>query len=290
MSRFRGRKWWAAVVVPALMLGVTVALATPAAAAVGTVTVDSDSQPNVGGDGVETVTAECPANAALIGAGWSVNARVIADEVVPDVVAGTVRVEGRIPDGGPAFANWSVTAKAICATGVTNVVRAQGPSGYDSSSPKNAVATCPFGKKVVGIGYQIGTFAPGQVHVTSVVPTADTVTVTAYEDDNGAVDAAGNNVDWDVTAYAVCATEPFGLERVASPSPAQGTDHTTCPTGKKVLGSAGSLNSAQRDVSISSTQISTYAGFEIASANGVEDRSGANAAWSMSTTAICAFA
>lgn len=290
MSGSMGKRWWAVLVLPAMMLGVPVAMATPAAAAVGTVTVDSDSQPNVGGDGVETVTAECPANAALIGAGWSTNARVIADEVVPDVTAKTVRVEGWIPDGGAAFANWSVTAKAICATGVTGAVRAQGVSGYDDSSPKNAVATCPFGKKVVGIGYQIGTFAPGQVHVTSVVPTADRVTVTAYEDDNGAADAAGNNVEWDVTAYAVCATEPFGLERVPSPSPAQGTDHTTCPTGKKVLGAAPSLTSSLRDVSISSSHISVYAGQEIASAGGVEDRSGATGAWSMSTTAICAFA
>ena len=290
MTSTTGRRWWTAIAIPTLVLGFSVLTAGSASAAVGTITVDSDSQRNLNGDGVESVTAECSNGSALIGSGWSVNARVIADEVVPDVTAGTVRVEARVPDDGPAFTNWSVTAKAICADGVSQIEREEGSSDFDDVAAKSAVAECGFGKKVVGVGFEIETTqAPGQIHVTSVVPAEDTVTVTAYEDDNGATDSAGNDADWAVIAYAVCATEPFGLEYVESPSPAKGTDHTTCPSGKKVIGAAGSLTSSFRDVSMSSTHISVYAGQEIASAGGVEDDFGANLAWTMSTTAICAF-
>jgi hypothetical protein len=289
MTGMTSRRWWAVLAVPALMLGLSVAAAAPAAAAVGTITVDSDSRPNGGGDGVEAVTAECPAGSALIGSGWSVNARVIADEVVPDVTANTVRVEARVPDDGPAFANWSVTAKAICSTGIQNVARQEGRSDLDDLVSTSGVATCGFGTKVVGIGYAIETtLAPGQVHVTSVVPTATTVTVTAHEDDNGAKDAAGNDADWAVKAYAVCAAEPSGLSYVLSPSPANGYDHTTCPAPKKVIGAAGSLSSGFFDVSLNSMYTSVYGGFEIASAAGVEDDYGTNPAWSVATTAICA--
>ena len=289
MTGTKGRRWWSIVAIPTLVLGFSVVTAGSASAVVGTITVDSDSQQNLDGNTVESVTAECPAGSALIGTGWSANSRAVVDEVVPDVVAKTVRAEAWAPDDGASSPTWSVTAKAICATGVTGVDREHGVSGYDTINTKSATATCDFGKKVVGVGYEIGSFAPGQVHVTSVVPAATTVTVSASEDDTGATESNGANADWAVNAYAVCATEPFGLQLVTSPSPAYRTDTTTCPTNKTVIGAAGFINASFPDVAISSMSISTYQGTGLGAATATEDRDGTSSAWTMSTTAICAF-
>jgi hypothetical protein len=271
------------------MLGFSVVTAGPASAAVGTITVDSDSQQNLNGDTVESVVAECPAGSALIGTGWDANSRAVVDEAVPDVAAKTVRAEAWAPDDGTSSPTWSVTAKAICATGVTGVDREHGVSAYDTINTKSATATCDFGKKVVGAGFEIGSFAAGQVHLTSVVPTATTVTVTASEDDTGATESTGANADWAINAYAVCATEPFGLQIVASPSPAYRTDTTTCPANKSVIGAAGFINAAFPDVGISSMSISTYQGTGLAAGSATADRDGTNLAWTMSTTVICAY-
>jgi len=84
------------------------------------------------------------------------------------------------------------------------------PSGTDTAS-------CPFGKGVVGVGFDIvNSISRGEVHVTSIVPSSNQVTVTADEDDTGTAS------QWGIKEYAVCSTEPFGLEIVSSPLPATG--------------------------------------------------------------------
>jgi hypothetical protein len=229
MSKSRFRRWGTTLIaVPVMVLGALVFSATSAAASIGVVTVDADTQTDVGGDNTETVTAECDGGSTLIGTGWIAGGAIV-DEVVPDLSTGTVRVEAWEPEGGSVRANWSVTARAICATSVSNVEVVQdGSSAYNSTNaPKSETASCPFAKKLVGLGYEIGTFAEGEVHVTSVVPTDDEVTVTAYEDANGTTES------WSVTAYAVCATEPSGLEVVTSTSPSTSSDLTVCRASRR---------------------------------------------------------
>jgi hypothetical protein len=61
------------------------------------------------------------------------------------------------------------------------------PSAENSDSPKTATATCPSGTVVVGTGFQMA-WNTGEELVSSVVPTETTVSVTAHEDETGAVD------------------------------------------------------------------------------------------------------
>lgn len=287
ISKVRGSRWAAIAAVPVMVLGLGLFSATAAQASIGTLTVDADSQTNVGGDQTEDVTAECPAGSVLIGAGWSASGnRVTVNEAVPDLSAGTVRVEAWEQEGGSTFSNWSVTARATCATGILGVeVANDGPSLFNSSSSRSDTATCPFGKEVVGVGFDIGiTASEGEVHVTSIVPTSNQVTVTAHEDDNG------TSQSWGVTAYAVCATEPFGLEIVPSPSPATGGfDATTCPAGKTAIGGGGSVDAARSDVDLNSVKIGSYMNQEFATAGAHEDRDGTTLSWRVAATVICAF-
>jgi len=67
------------------------------------------------------------------------------------------------------------------------------------------------------VGFDIvNSISRGEVHVTSIVPSSNQVTVTADEDDTGTAS------QWGIKEYAVCSTEPFGLEIVSSPLPATG--------------------------------------------------------------------
>lgn len=287
ISKVRGHRWAAIVAVPAMVLGLSLLSATPAAASIGVLTVDVDTRTNVGGNETETETAECPAGSVLIGAGWSARGdRVVVNEAVPDLSTGTVRVEAWEEEDGSSYSNWTVTARAVCATGVFNVeVVDDGPSAFNSNPSRSDTAVCPFGKEVVGVGFDIGNSSSmGEVHVTSIVPSADRVTVTAYEDDTGTADS------WAVRAYAVCATEPFGLEIVTSPSPATGGfDATTCPAGKTAIGGGGSVDAARSDVDIMGVKVGSYMGQEFATASSHEDVDGTTVSWQTAATVICAF-
>ena len=104
-------------------------------------------------------------------------------------------------------------------------------------------------------GFDIGITAPeGEVHLTSIVPTSDRVTVTAYEDDNGAAQP------WAVTASAICAAESFGLQIVSSPSPANQFDATTCPAGRTAIGAGGNVDGTEDDVDLTSVKLPVSGG------------------------------
>lgn len=284
ISKVRGSRWTALAAVPVMVLGLTLFSATAAQASIGTLTVDTDSRTNAGGDRTESETAECPTGAVVIGTGWSATGRTVVNEAVPDSSTGTVRVQAFEQADGATFPNWAVTAKAICATGITGVeVVNNGPSTFSSDSSRSDFAECPFGKEVVGVGFDIGISASeGEVHLTSIVPTSNRVTVTAHEDDNGTAQS------WGVTAYAVCATEPFGLEIVTSPSPATGFDATTCPSGKTAIGGGGVVDGAEDDVNLNGVKIGSYAGQEFATVSAQEDRDGTISSWETAATVICA--
>lgn len=280
---FRRRGPLTAALAVTLGLGLSVLNAAAASASVGTLTVVEATRANIGGDTHEEATATCQTG-TVIGAGWAALSSdgVVIDEVVPDVATGTVRVEAWQGDQG-APNPWSVRARAICATGIFNVELVDdGPSAFNSTSSKSDTATCPFGKKVVGVGFEIGG-ASGQVHVADVDPSEDRVEVTAYEDDNFTA------ANWAITALAVCATEPFGLEFVTSPSPAPGTDTTTCPAGKSAIGAGASVDIARNDVSLTDVKVASYAGSQLAVALGREDVDGTGTNWRTAANPICAY-
>jgi hypothetical protein len=79
-------------------------------------------------------------------------------------------------------------------------------SGFNSESPKQAIARCPDGKRVIGTGADIegdsGDVA-GRIALQSILP------VSRSEARGVAAEVApGTNLKWAVVAIAFCATEP----------------------------------------------------------------------------------
>jgi hypothetical protein len=72
----------------------------------------------------------------------------------------------------------------------------------DSASPKNASATCPAGKRVLGAGGEI-TGGLGEVRFETIRPD---VFFGHYGLVNAREDQDGTTANWDLRAYAVCAT------------------------------------------------------------------------------------
>jgi len=161
------------------------------------------STPSNGTD-LKSVTARCPAGTQLTGASGQING------AVGNVVMDDLRPNGAVPNGVTVTgaeidpeASWSATAIALCANPLPGLVRVTATSASNSSN-KSATATCPRGKKLVGLGGELNG-ATGEVVIDDYRPseflTGATVTGNEAVDLDGAF---GGN--WTVTAYAICAT------------------------------------------------------------------------------------
>ena len=109
--------------------------------------------------------------------------------------------------------------------------------------------------------------------------------VTAREDQNG---FAGN---WTVSAYAVCAVAPQGLQRVSAAGQvsAGGPDIVAnCPAGKGLLGVGGEASGGSGQVSIETYALPGTGEPTRGVARGFEDQDGYAPAWTLTAYAICA--
>ncbi|GAA1818922.1 hypothetical protein GCM10009682_44550 [Luedemannella flava] len=155
-------------------------------------------------------------------------------------------------------------------------------SGWSSSSVKSAVVTCPAGKNVIGTGWSIGTTS-NDIHVAEVRPTATTVTVVAYEDQDGYTG------DWSVTAEAVCADPLSGWEIVSATTVATTTAAdrvmlAVCSAGKQVLGAAGEVVGGGGQVLLDGVVPYTNS----VAVSGHTDGWGSTNIWNLRAYAICA--
>ncbi|GAA1773817.1 hypothetical protein [Luedemannella helvata] len=156
-------------------------------------------------------------------------------------------------------------------------------SGASSSSIKSVVATCPAGKRVIGTGWSLGYVATGGVHVAEVRPTATTVEVVAYEDQDG---FAGS---WYVAARAVCADPLPGLEIVSTTTTSTTTAAdrvmlAVCPAGKDLLGAAGEVVGGGGQVLLDGV----LPGTNFVAVSGHTDGWGSTNIWNLRAHAICA--
>jgi hypothetical protein len=97
-------------------------------------------------------------------------------------------------------------ASAVPLPTITGVVKVEAASANSSAVVKNAVATCPTGKRLINAGgYIVG--GGGNVGMDDIYPdlAANSVTVTGKETDPLLT-------NWWVSAVATCADEPAGLE------------------------------------------------------------------------------
>jgi hypothetical protein len=249
--------------------------------------VDNPSATNSIAD--KSVTATCPAGKKLVGTGGYIaspfgghGGQVALRVIRPNSTLTAVTVIGREDESG-FTGNWSVHASAICATPPLGLQRSTATSASNSTN-KSATATCPTGKKVLGAGGEIA--AGGrQVSMVHIRPnsTLTAVTVTGAEDGTG---FAGN---WSVRAYAICATPPRGLQRVAATSASDSSDKVataTCPTGKGLVGTGGEITGGVGQVVLDLIPFPTEPmGVD---AGGLEDDTGFAGNWSVTSYAICA--
>jgi hypothetical protein len=236
----------------------------------------------------KSVTATCPTGKQVVGAAGNkslaAGGQALVSRIRPDPGLKSVTVSGR-EDGSGFAGNWGMSAYAFCATPLPGLERVVATSATNSSN-KSISAVCPGGKKLLGAGGEI-TNGSGQVVLDELRPRADLtgVLITGLEDGNG---YAGN---WSVTAYAVCATPPAGLQRAAATSASDTNDKSVqanCPGGKRPLGTGGEVNSGGGQVSMDLSPFTVVDDVVGANARAFEDDTGFTGNWSVTAYAICA--
>jgi hypothetical protein len=172
------------------------------------------------------------------------------------------------------------SASAVIAAPQT--VSADGPS---DSSNKSMSVSCPAGKRVLGTGGWISLGNTNQVLIDHLVPSADltSASIGAFED------ATGTDEDWNITAAAVCATPPPGLERVSATSPINSSNKgvtASCPAGKQVLGTGADLNTFNGHVVLANVRPNPA--LTSVTVRAFEDETGNPLNWSVTAYAVCA--
>lgn len=174
-------------------------------------------------------------------------------------------------------------APTTASAAVPGLVRVAATSASTSTN-KPATATCPAGKRVVGVGAELNG-AGGQVIIDEVVPNAALTSATAwaYEDGSG---YAGS---WSLTTYVNCANILPGLIRVVATSPTNSVAKSalvSCPLGRYVLGGAFQVNGGLGRVV--TTNVNPNLGLQSVTATAYESGYATAGNWSLSAIAICA--
>jgi hypothetical protein len=271
----------------------TAVVATPAHALAGIVVIEATSATN--STTAKSATATCPAGTVIYGGGGHLYN-------VPD--SNQVRLSGLRPlvsligltgfrasatedDSGYNKA-WSVTAYAICGPALAGwqVVWSISPT---TSNPSNsATAHCPAGKKALSAGAEVSNGGSGVV-LQLIVPdvSLDWAVAAAYEDETG------YNGSWEVTAYAVCANPPDGLQRVTGTQDYEDVPVASaeCPGGFELTGLGGyAVGGAP---SFGQVYLASLYAVDSAPWEGVilgtEDSTGFGGDWSVVSYAICAY-
>jgi hypothetical protein len=176
-------------------------------------------------------------------------------------------------------------AAAGPATASPGLVFASAVSALDSSSPKEAAAACPAGKRVLGGG---GYIEGGgrRVQFQRLQPSGSFDVYYA-----GAVEVSGGYAgNWRVHAYAICAAQPAGLEYVSfhtgTSSSSSRTATATCPGTKKVVGLGARVSGGGGQVMLD--DMAPNAALTSVTATAYEDDNGYAGNWSLWAYAVCA--
>jgi hypothetical protein len=271
---------------------VTVVQASPAAAYVPDhELVVETSVPN--SNTTRSITAECPPGKDLIGMSGSVLGglgNVFLEGIVPDLIDDTVEVFGHESLAGTT-STWSVRATAVCADeGVISgrYLVEQQESAATGVPSAGAFADCDEGDRALSAGFQVSG-APGRLHLTTLLPTEDTVLAVAQED------AVGTNAAWDVKAIVMCAPlfdSQVYWDEVGSASTSRSKSQSAvCPNDFNVTGGGGYFydeSGATGDLALYSINLGSYGGQHFSVASGVEAAPATLANSTVYTYVVCA--
>ena len=183
------------------------------------------------------------------------------------------------------MAFWIVAAVALCAPQPAGYEIVEAPSEGGTNTSQDATAECTNANgRVIGAGAYI-TGANRKVFLESMVPSDDltSVTAVAHETQSGTANA------WTVTAVAVCANNPAGLELYASSTTPASDSYDSmsrvCPNAKEMYGTGFSINSGAGQVLLHGLNVVPQTTIRLA---GNEDANGYGSSWSMDTYALCA--
>jgi hypothetical protein len=235
--------------------------------------------------------ATCPTGKRVTGAGGDITSgagQVLLDGIVPNSGLTSVTTFG-FEDGSGFAGSWLLRSYAICATPPAGLTRVSRTTSLLTGGVLMSNNGCPVGRQVVGVGGDING-GNGEVVLIRISPTADLTNslAGANEDDTGYANS------WSLTAHAICATSPPGLELVTETSdpasdPASVT--ATCPSGKNLLGTGaativgvGSGGSGQ--VVLDDVRPNALLTSVIVTA--IEDETGFDGDWTLEAHAICA--
>ena len=251
------RSLWSAMAVAALTVGaVAVAFgpATPAFADPAGLVLEGET--SISNNSDKTIKATCPSGKVVTGGGGyltlsqAAEAHVALDRLEPAADGSGFTATMRKVDGYGG--NWMVTALAICAPA---------PAGWQVVSSTGAnqdqyvtTPSCGAGKSVIGMGGRING-GSGEVVLDDVQPAFDLKTVTV----RGVAIPGGADNTWTVTAFAVCANTPPGLERVALVSAYHDDPELTlvkgCPAGKALYGAGAAIGAGNGAVLLNGVNI-----------------------------------
>jgi hypothetical protein len=180
--------------------------------------------------------------------------------------------------------SWTLSAWAICGSGVSGWQIVQADAAADAGSAHAvAVATCPAGKKVIGVG---GAVSGGTPYILDSVDPAEDLTdafVEVVGDETTPIEGSA----WGAHAYAVC-VDPVAGQRLVTAATGWSTSNKTtrvaCPNGTRPHGAGGGLRGAFGQAHIDRLA-PTSGGVEI---DARQDVSGASAEWRTYVYAICA--
>ncbi|MBO4209951.1 hypothetical protein [Micromonospora echinofusca] len=267
----------------ALLVGVGVAgWAAPAAAEPAGLETSIESTAKNSVD--KAITAPCPVGKVVTGGGGYLNTssaegRVGLDRLEP-LANGTGFVATMREVGAVDYAeDWQLSALAMCATP---------PAGYQVVAVTGAVGTeyvtasCGT-KSVIGMGGRINS-GLGEVVLDQVVPSFDLRSVTT----RGVRVQGSALAGWSVTAFAVCANTPAGLERISIQSDNESAQQhqgiVACPAGKSLYGAGADINAGNGQVLLTGVNITTE---NTVRAWANEDGDGYGGNWSFNAYGIC---
>jgi hypothetical protein len=235
----------------------------------------------------KTITASCPTGKVVSGGGGylaastGAKAHVALDRLEP--LANGTGFAATMREAGPGSYSddWTLSAVAACVTQ---------PTGYQvvattgAAETEYVTASCGT-KSVIGMGGRVNS-GFGDVVLDQVVPSSDLKSVTV----RGVPVQGSTRTGWSVTAFAVCANTPAGLERITTaPSSSNSNSGQSrlllCPTGKALYSAGVDINAGNGQVRLTAVNLIATDRIGVG-AN--EDSDGYGGNWAVDAYGICA--